>query len=247
MSFSDKRVADVVNSKFVAAWTNRGPGFFNKEFWAEKDILDRNYEMYPTKNICTFFLTPDRKVFYYAAGSYSPDMFLKILETATSLRAALFDEKMEPKDKGLADAAKVHAEKAEAYQDLSTKAEDPKQWHSLVSPFRTVAYRGIKHVHSEACAWCLKEGYGYLSKLHREWAARTELPAIDEVRYKYLYGNEFTEETGDSTHIAKPEEPPPPPPGPVKPKAPKIEAQFSKDLYCINTPRAKPGVSLFGQ
>ena len=31
MSFSDKRVADLVNSKFVAAWTNRGPGFINTD------------------------------------------------------------------------------------------------------------------------------------------------------------------------------------------------------------------------
>ena len=65
MSFSDKKVAELVNSKFVAAWTNRGPGFNNTEFWTEKGIASRNYEAYPTKNIRTFFLTPDGKAFYF--------------------------------------------------------------------------------------------------------------------------------------------------------------------------------------
>ena len=54
MSFSDKRVAELVNSKFIATWTNRDPGFVNTDFWSEKSIASHDYEAYPTKNICTF-------------------------------------------------------------------------------------------------------------------------------------------------------------------------------------------------
>ena len=88
MTFSDKRVADAVNANFVAAWVNRGPGFQNLDFNTEQWIFQSDMEAYPTKNICTFFLTPEGKVFYYVAGSYSPELFVKILETASTLRTA---------------------------------------------------------------------------------------------------------------------------------------------------------------
>ena len=94
MTFSDKRVADAVNANFVAAWVNRGPGFRNLDFHTEQWIFQGDLEAYPTKNICTFFLTPEGKVFYYVAGSYSPEIFLQVLDTASGLRGALFDAAM---------------------------------------------------------------------------------------------------------------------------------------------------------
>lgn len=229
MSFSDKRVADVVNSKFVAAWTNRGPGFRNTEFWTEKGISDRNYEIYPTKNICTFFLTPDRKVFYYAAGSYAPEVFLKILDTASTLRKLLFDEQMQLTPKGSEPAAKFHEETAATYESLMEDAARPEGWKSLVKSIRPGVYRGSKHVHSASCGGSLKEGYEYLSALHREWSARKTLPELDQVRYQYLYGNEFTEETADSSHVSRPETPPPPKPVDRRPKALRVADSGTKD------------------
>jgi hypothetical protein len=207
VSFSDRRVADLVNSKFVAAWTNRGPGFINTEFWTEKGIASRDYEAYPTKNICTFFLTPEGKVFYYAAGSYSPELFVKILETASTLRTVLFDDKMQLKEKGLAQAKEYHETKAEAYDDLRAEAEQPNGWQSLTKGFAPGNYRGQRHVHSSACGWTLKNGYQYLSSLHLTWSQQSALPAFDDVRYKYLYGNDFTEESPETTHIDRPEQP----------------------------------------
>ncbi len=207
MSFSDKKVADLVNSKFVAAWTNRGPGFLNTEFWTEKSIASRDYEAYPTKNICTFFLTPEGKVFYYVAGSYSPELFVKILETASTLRTALFDDKMQLKEKGLAQARDFHEAKAEAYDDLRAEAEQPNGWQSLTKGFAAGNYRGQKHVHTASCGWSLKHGYEYLSALHLNWSQQKALPAFDDVRYKYLYGNDFTEESAEATTIARPEQP----------------------------------------
>ena len=205
MTFSDKRVAALVNAKFVAAWTNRGPGFFNSEYWTEKGIAAGNYEAYPTKNICTFFLTPKGKVYFYVAGSYAPELFLKILESASSLRTSLFDEKMQLREKGMALAKALHLSKAEAYDDLRADAEKPNGWESLTSGFAPGSYRGQPHVHNSGCSWALKNGYEYLSKLHLTWAQQKDLPALDDVRYKYLYGNEFTEETADSAHVNGPE------------------------------------------
>ena len=125
MSFSDKRVADLVNSKFIAAWTNRGPGFNNTEFWTENGIAQNNYEAYPTKNICTFFLTPEGKVFYYVAGSYAPELFVKILESALALRTTLFDDKMHLKEKALVKAAELHEARPTPMIPLKDQAEKP--------------------------------------------------------------------------------------------------------------------------
>jgi len=242
VSFSDKRVADVVNAKFIAAWTNRGPGFNNTEFWAEKGIVGQNYEAYPTKNICTFFLTPDRKVFYYVAGSYSPELFLKILETASTLRTTLFDDKMQPKEKGLVNASKFHGDKMEVYDDLRVEAEQPNGWQSLVKEFRPVNYRGMKHAHSASCGWSLKSAYEYLAGLHQDWAEKTELPDFDDVRYKYLYGNDFTEETANSSQVSRPETVPGPKPVSRRFKAQRVEPQGAKDLFGSGL----PGLNLTG-
>jgi hypothetical protein len=230
VSFSDKHVADAVNSNFVPAWIDRGPGFKNLEFWTEKWIAESNYEMYPTKNICTFFLTPDRKVFYYAAGSYSPEMFLKILETVSSLRKALFDERMQVTPRGQDLASGIHRDLSEAYDSLQKDAEQPEGWRSLVQSIRPGAYRTLRHVHTASCGKTLQLGFEYLASLHREWAGRTVLPEFEEIRYQYLYGNDFTEETADSKHIHRPETPPSPKPVVQKIRALKLDVRRTRDL-----------------
>lgn len=214
MTFSDRRVADVVNRDFVAAWVDRGPGFKNTEFHTERWIFQSDLEAYPTKNICTFFLSPEGKVFYYVAGSYAPEVFLKTLEVAAGLRGALFDAKM--KETGF-DAAQVHLAKAEAFdalRDDATKAGAGDGWKRLVGAAAT--YRGLRHQHGPRCATSLAQGYGYFAKLHRSMALWTELPGIARVRTAYLYGNEFSEETADAPRIERldPDKPLPPPPPP---------------------------------
>ncbi len=82
VTFSDRRVAEAVNSRFVPVWYNRGRGFHNCEVRTEKWIFESSGEAYPTKNICTFFLTPDLRVLHYAAGYYAPDLFLEVLASA---------------------------------------------------------------------------------------------------------------------------------------------------------------------
>lgn len=230
-------MAEAVNASFVAAWVNRGPGFRNLDFNTEKWIFQGDLEAYPTKNICTFFLTPEGKVFYYAAGSYSPEIFLEILANASALRGELFDAAMKEKG-GL--AAKLHHEKAEAYEALREKAKDattsPDGWRKLMAdPKGAANYRGLKHKHSQRCAWSLQHGYAYFVDLHRTLAEWKELPAFEDLRFSYLYGNEFTEETADAARIGRREEPPPPPP-PAAPKTSRASGKGGGDAFGLGLP-----------
>ena len=240
MTFSDKRVAEAVNSSFVAAWVNRGPGFRNLDFHTEQWIFQGDLEAYPTKNICTFFLTPEGKVFYYVAGSYAPEVFLRVLDTATGLRGAMFDAAM----KGTAaDVSRVHLAKAEEFDGLHEAAKDaarsPDEWKKLFRPLKTpTVYRGMKHKHSQRCASSLAEGYEYFAQLHREMAGWKELPALEAVRYTYLYGNEFTEETADAKRIERrdPAAEPPKPLPPPTPKTTKVSGKGGGDAFGIGLP-----------
>ncbi|HEX7898785.1 MAG TPA: hypothetical protein VF950_13560 [Planctomycetota bacterium] len=240
MTFSDKRVAEAVNTSFVAAWVNRGPGFQNLDFHTESWIFQGDLEAYPTKNICTFFLTPQGKVFYYVAGSYSPEMFLRVLDTATGLRGALFDASM--KEMG-GDVSKVHLSKAEEFDGLHEAAKEaaqsPDEWKKLFRPLKTPTfYRGMKHKHTQRCANSLAEGYEYFAQLHRAMAAWTELPVLESVRYTYLYGNEFSEETADAKRIERldPSKEPPKPLPPPPPKTTKVAAKGGKDAFGLGLP-----------
>ena len=232
-------MADAVNADFVAAWVNRGPGFQNLDFHTEQWIFQSDMEAYPTKNICTFFLTPAGKVFYYVAGSYSPEVFLRVLDTASGLRGALFDAAM--KESG-GDVTRVHLAKAEEFDGLREKAEDayksPDGWKSLFGDGKKPAlYRGLKHKHGQRCAYSLSKGWEYFRDLHRAMAGWTELPALETVRYAYLYGNEFTEESAEARRIARPDpsEPPKPLP-PAPPKTAKASAKGGRDAFGLGLP-----------
>lgn len=236
MTFSDKRVAEAINKSYVAAWINRGPGFQNMDFSTEKWIFQGDLEAYPTKNICTFFLTPEGKVYYYVAGSYSPDVFLKVLETADALR-----------DVSGEGAKRMHAQKAEEFEELRERAQEaakgPDGWKALFRGAKAPApaYRGLKHVHSSRCASSLAEGYEYFASLHRTLATWDAPAEFEAVRYTYAYGNDFTEESADATRIAR-GEPPPPPPPPAQPKAKRTSGQLGGDSLGLGLPGFSLGV-----
>jgi hypothetical protein len=186
VTFSDAKVADLVNTHFVSAWFNRSPGFSNKDDQAEKSIFQNSSEAFLTKNICTFVLTPEGRVFHYIAGYVSPEIFLRFLEDALSLRRAGLQ--------GAEALRKLHAEKAAVYEKLA--AAKP-------APFGTDArrYRDVTHQHNDGCAWHVGETWRYLGRVHRYWEKSTSLPALDDVRYQYLYGNDFSEEGPGSSPI----------------------------------------------
>lgn len=225
MTFSDRAVADMVNRNFVAAWHNRGPGFNNEDYSTERWIFQSAMEAYTTKNICTFFLAPDGKVFHYVAGYYSPDVFVTYLDVALRVRQAAFDEKMQLKPGGEEAARKVHETVLGAIERTSKQVQEvlgttgwreelegrkcgrprPRPvgdgWKKLMADYKTFSYRDVKHQHTERCAFNLQEGYKYLGKLHTWWKDAKSFPKLDDVRYRYLWGNPFTEETPDSHHI----------------------------------------------
>lgn len=241
MTFSDKRVAEAVNKGFVAAWINRGPGFRNVDFSTESWIFQGDLEAYPTKNICTFFLTPQGKVFSYVAGSYAPELFLQVLETGSALGAA--------HAKGdAAAAAKIHLERAEACDALLEKAKEaastPDGWKSFVGdPKKPAFYRGLKHKHGPGCLDSLSSGWEYFAKLHRMWAEWKDLPELEAVRYTYLYGNDFTEENENSARIAR-QEPSPEPPKPLPPPPPRtarVAAKGKSDPLGLGLPALNVG------
>jgi hypothetical protein len=181
VTFSDPKVAALVNERFVAAWFNRGPGFHNEDYGTERWIFEADGEAYPTKNICTFFLSPEGRVFHYVAGYWAPELFLPELETALRLRREGFDGRMRLRREGMESMRRIHRERAAA-------AKEP------VRVGERRIYRGFEHRHTEGCAARLAESRAYLERLHLHWAERLRLPALEEVRFDYLYGNPFTEE-----------------------------------------------------
>jgi len=80
VTFSNQTVANFINRNYVPAWHNRGPGFHDEELSTENSIS--KLSAYATRNIVTFFLRPDGRVFFYAAGYYPPKSFLEILKFA---------------------------------------------------------------------------------------------------------------------------------------------------------------------
>jgi hypothetical protein len=243
VTFSDARVADAVNTRYVAAWTNRGPGFRNDEYWTEKNIFSADHEAYPTKNICTFFLNPEGRVFFYAAGSYSPDLFLKLLDDASALRGLLYDDAFRPRAGGLDRAAEFHAERADDCEADARTATEPDGWKRFVPERgKPLRYRGAVHVHGPSCGWSLRNGFDYWARLHRSLAARADLPTLEEIRFKYEYGNEFTEESDAAKRITKAETPTEPP-APRRPRGSKPVEKArvrTTDLLGVGLPTLLP-------
>ena len=195
VTFSDAKVAEVVNANFVAAWFNRSPGFTDSDDRTEKSIFEHSTEAFPTKNICTFILTPEGRVFHYIAGYVSPEPFLGFLEEALALRRSGFDDRMALKPDGMEALKKLYAAKAAAHEAESKNAAVPSG-----APERT--YRGITHRHTDACRWRIRELSEYLGRVHRFWEKALALPALEDVRFKYLYGNDFSEEGPGASKIA---------------------------------------------
>lgn len=196
VTFSDKKVAGLVNANFVSAWVNRSPGFCDGSDEAEKSIFQGATEAFLTKNICTFVLTPSGRVFHYVAGYVSPELFLRFLEDALALRRAGFDAWMIQKPGGLAALRKIHFERAaarEAELSVVPQPADKGEW----------SYRSLTHRHDEDCGWQLQEASRYFRRVHQFWQRTPALPSFDDLRYKYFYGNDFSEEGKDASPIAQ--------------------------------------------
>ncbi len=195
VTFSDPKVAELANANFVCAWFNRSAGFCNTDNEAEKSIFTSASEAFLTKNICTFVLTPEGCVFHYIAGYVAPEIFLGFLDDSLVLRRAGFDGKMGLKPDGLQSMRSHHADRAARFEKEA--AATPAQ-----SRFTPREYRGMTHSHGPNCDWGMRSASTYLARVHRAWEKAATLPTLDEVRFKYLYGNAFTEEGKGATPIA---------------------------------------------
>jgi len=157
VTFSDGRVARELAKDFVCAWKNRKSGFHNCDPNVERGIFERSAEAFPTMNIVTLFLTPDLQVLHYVSGYFAPGLFLEQVQTARRARDAA-------ESGGLAAFQRVHAEAAERLKGGSA-GEDG------------LEYRGMKHVHGEACRWARESAAAYLSMVHGDLAGRKDVDA----------------------------------------------------------------------
>lgn len=217
VTFSNPEVASFLNENFVSAWFNRGPGFCNKEFGTEEWIFRSSYESYPTKNICTFFLKPDGCVFTYAAGYHCPALFLEFSKAALKLQ------------KNPHNLARRFADQLDLEAAKYTRGRAAPNWCG------TSTYRGKEHAHGPGCSNALGQGLSYLAKVCRDFGSRNELPRLKEIQKDYLFGNPFTEESGQTATVdpgAFVEGTPKPsvPPRPVEPsregRRQKVEAEL---------------------
>lgn len=191
MTFSDRKVAELVNAKFVAAWFNRSPGFGNADYQAEEQIYAHSAEAYTTKNVCTFVLAPDRRVFTYVAGYLAPALFIDFLESALAIRETAFDERMRLQDLGVDALIALHAKRAARFEASELKTSD------------VPAYRDARHTHTDRCTSVLRSAGEYFARLHKQWSRVPELPTLESIRYSYSYGNDFSEEGKDGSKIAR--------------------------------------------
>jgi hypothetical protein len=196
VTFSDPKVAEVVNSNFVSAWFNRSPQFSKANSRTEEEIFKWTAETFPTKNICTFAMAPDGRVFHYVAGYLSPELFLRFMDSVLTLRRAAFDEKMGLKAEGPATLRRLHAKWA---GELAAEARSEPN----LSAFSDREYRGSRHAHHEFCRRNVQETLRYWVRVHQWWSKATNLPDLGVVRFRYLYGNEFSQEGPASSSIER--------------------------------------------
>ena len=157
----------------------------------EKRIYTTTGDCYPTKNICTFFLTPDQEVVYYVAGYYAPDLFLEILEAVDAMRTAGTE----------AEQKRGHRL---AYKNLGTRLSEVRKASSDVKKVDSAQlkqlmgdsvfqYKNEKHRHTTSCLWVLRRLLEYRQTVHSQLAQKGFVP-FHTVQHEYRYGNSFTEE-----------------------------------------------------
>ncbi len=177
VTFSDKAVIDAVDAACVPTWTNRVPEFHNCEFHTEEEILATSPDTFPTKNFCTYFCTPDRKVLHYFTGYYCPKAFLDELEFVESLLRDAVDDTGAVK----ADVFKtMHGERVaqRGTRGLFADAEEEFDESDRV---------GLRR------AWSRHEGGRHLDEINR-WMEKHGPPDLKDAIKKHLSGNSFSEE-----------------------------------------------------
>ena len=194
VTFSNKSVATLINENFVSTWSNRNPHFHNCDLGEESRIVRHSYEMFSTKNFCTFFLTPDKKVLHYFSGYMNPEFFKEEVRFVLDLSRKVMDDEGRLR-KGW---SKVYREMHLAHAKKHSKDVRTVQ---KVRPPRAgtpeyAAYRKNQAGFHERKGY-LTEGLRYLHNVHRVHesnARKNRLVPLSKVVRNYLGGNPFTEE-----------------------------------------------------
>ena len=199
VTFSDPRVAKKVNEDFVPAWYNRGTGFHNCNFWTEKNIFTRTADCFPTRNICTFFLTPDREVAYYIAGYYGPDAFLEILEAADGLKAMKSIKDQKKAHAGLSDSL---SDRLHQVSDASARSKEASAGAALdrLIGDQAFTYGDVTHEHRKPCFSALRRSLQCRQQVHQQLTDSGFVP-LKSVQHDYLFGNRFTEEPDPDSFV----------------------------------------------
>ncbi len=166
VTFSSDPVSASINSKFVSTWNNRKPGFHNCD--QTEEIRISKMSCFPTRNFCTFFVTPRREVLHYFSGYFSPELFMRELEFVLALAKEVVD------DKG--------AIKRDA-------------WARYQEMHRTAAARmavGALKKSTTAKSKTDDTVTGYLSRVHEQLAKKKT--RLDDVFSDYLFGTAWSEE-----------------------------------------------------
>ncbi len=192
VTFSNDKIAGLVNDNFVATWVNRNPKFHNCDLTQERHIVSNSFECFATKNFCTFFVTPDLEVLHYLSGYYSPGLFQAEMGFVQELGKEVCD------DRGLLRKDRLSAYRWAHEKHAAKHKEDRKAVNAAKAP-----KRGEPGYEAKAGDWNarrsnLAEGLGYLERVHgalQKHSVRKARPyVLDEVIKNYMGGNEFTEE-----------------------------------------------------
>src|SRR5262245_23198370 len=184
VTFSNPEVAREVNSKFVPVWINRGPGFRNTELDTERRIFNDSEEAYATRNICTFFMTPDLQVAHYVAGYYAPDLFGEALRFVGGLKRTI--DNPEAFRSEHARFAKICRDEFDAIQAASRPDAGKKAWDPILRKYGCYKYEA-KHKHGPGCLHFLGEAMGYWARLHNQFASSGRMPTFNDVRANYMF------------------------------------------------------------
>ncbi len=205
VTFSNPKVAERVNASFVPVWYNRGPGFHNCEKETESWIFSSSADCYPTKNICTFFLTPDLEAVYYVAGYWAPDLFLEILDDVLELQ----------EEAGRAERHEKIARALAARHDELRRLSDKAPPDAGLKSYGSCRYEQTEHRHRPQCRYVVREALRYRREVHQSVADAGGAVPFGRVQHDYKYGNPFTEEAPVETV----------PTGFATPQAPSLPAQ----------------------
>jgi hypothetical protein len=194
VTFSDEKVAELVNDNFVSTWYNRNPSFHNCDLGEEERIFKTAFDCYATRNFCTFFVTPKREVLHYFAGYYSPALFREELNFVLRLAKETLDGNGNLKRGWVRPFRKLHGERVEKRKADASKiagmkintSRNQRSSDNAVSSGDLADRKGS-----------LVEGLQYLRQVHRWFRGKTHSGRkvyLQQVLHGYSGGNLFSEE-----------------------------------------------------